>query len=237
MEVKKILAVCGCSFMWSSKNIYDKIKGSSWPNNFNIEYNRYNFSIRKEFEERNYEHWPHFTDIYSQEKNYEVLHLAEGGESNFGIRLQIDRAIKENVDYVIIGATKSQRFEFPISEEPYFSFTPRLDQHKKQLDPLIIEAIKYGTILQNDFLNDYKSFYLLQSGLYKLNAHNIPYVFIPGPLKHLDWSDFNLIWPKDEIDPWSLNDTTDYNAKGNHLHVEKQYNFSKILHSLTVRWN
>ena len=235
--MKKTLAVCGCSYMWSSKPGYDKIKGSGWPSNFNIRYDQFNSSIRKEFEEMNYKHWPHFTDIYSQEKNYKTLHLAEGGESNFGIRIQIDKAIRENVDYVVIGATNGGRFELPMSDAPYFSSTQRIDQYKKQLDPLIIEAAKYGTILQNDFLNDYKSFYLLQSGLYKLTAHNIPYVFIPGSLKHLDWADFNLVWPKDEIDPWSLYDPINYEANGNHYDVDTHYKFFKILHNLTLHWN
>jgi len=44
-----------------------------------------------------------FCELYSRAKNFEHVSLARPGATNFATRLQIDRAIKDRADYVVIG--------------------------------------------------------------------------------------------------------------------------------------
>jgi hypothetical protein len=234
MSTKKKLAVCGCSFMWSSCNSYNLIKGPDWPSEFVINQDELTKSILDECVDHKYQHWPHFTDMYSKEKNFEVLNFAEGGASNFGIRLQIDKAIDANVDYIVIGGTMPDRFEIPLPNKSEFEYSAKIDNYKKQLDPLIFDAVKYRFLLQNKYLDNQKSYYFLQGGLYRLTRSNIPYVFIPGPMKHdIDWQEFDIVWPDNMMSPW------DYKNRlplGNHIPIEGQYEFFKLLSNLTPHW-
>ena len=52
-----------------------------------------------------------FCELYCKCKHFEHVSLARPGATNFAIRLQIDRAIKDGADYVVIGLTSSDRFD------------------------------------------------------------------------------------------------------------------------------
>ena len=52
-----------------------------------------------------------FCELYCNCKQFEHVSLARPGATNFAIRLQIDRAIKDGADYVVIGLTSSDRFD------------------------------------------------------------------------------------------------------------------------------
>jgi hypothetical protein len=55
-----------------------------------------------------------FLDLYAEEKGFRHVSLARSGATNFLIRLQIEEAIKQNADYIVIGTTTSDRMEIPI---------------------------------------------------------------------------------------------------------------------------
>lgn len=58
-----------------------------------------------------------FLERYCQQKNFEHVSLAKSGSTNFCIRLQIDEAIKQSADYIVIGATSSDRIDIPLPTE------------------------------------------------------------------------------------------------------------------------
>ena len=58
----------------------------------------------------------HFSELLSKKIDWELITFARGACSNQTIRLQIDEAIKEAPDYVIIATTSPDRFEFPIND-------------------------------------------------------------------------------------------------------------------------
>jgi hypothetical protein len=55
-----------------------------------------------------------FCELYSRAKNFEHVSLARPGATNFATRLQIDRAIEDRADYVVIGITCSDRFDIAL---------------------------------------------------------------------------------------------------------------------------
>ena len=58
-----------------------------------------------------------FLDLYAKEKNFNHVSLGRSGATNFLIRLQIEEAISQDADYVIIGATSSDRIDFPLLDK------------------------------------------------------------------------------------------------------------------------
>lgn len=57
-----------------------------------------------------------FVDQYCESRGFNHVSLARSGATNFLIRLQIEEAIRNNADYIIISATSSDRFDFAIKE-------------------------------------------------------------------------------------------------------------------------
>ena len=60
-----------------------------------------------------------FLDLYAQEKKFNHISLARVGATNYVIRLQIDRAIKDRADYVVVGATSSDRMDVIITDDDF----------------------------------------------------------------------------------------------------------------------
>lgn len=58
-----------------------------------------------------------FLELFARAKGFEHHNLARPGATNFVIRLQIDEAIKNRADYVVVGNTCSDRFDFAIEQE------------------------------------------------------------------------------------------------------------------------
>lgn len=58
-----------------------------------------------------------FCELYSQQKKFKHISLARPGATNFAIRLQIDRAIEQKADYVVVGITCSDRFDVAIDTD------------------------------------------------------------------------------------------------------------------------
>lgn len=58
----------------------------------------------------------HFSEIIAQRLGYELVAYSRGGMSNGGIAIQLDTAIRERPDLILLGTTNSDRIEFPINE-------------------------------------------------------------------------------------------------------------------------
>jgi hypothetical protein len=58
-----------------------------------------------------------FLDLYAQEKNFKHVSLGRAGATNFLIRLQIEEAIQQDADFVVIGTTSSDRVDLPIQAQ------------------------------------------------------------------------------------------------------------------------
>ncbi len=57
-----------------------------------------------------------FLQMFAEYKKLNHISLARSGATNFLIRLQIEEAIKQNADFIIIGATSSDRIDIPTAE-------------------------------------------------------------------------------------------------------------------------
>ena len=109
------------------------------------------------------------------------------------------------------------------------------ESHTLSLDKAT--AIKYYLNFLNDqSLNEIKHYYIIQSGLMMLETLNIPYIFLPGPLKHLDWSRFSC-WPTDKPQPWDYNISNIRFPTGNHLPSSVHREMVKTLNSITIDWH
>lgn len=60
-----------------------------------------------------YPEQPSFLDQYATHRGWQHVSLGRPGATNFCIHLQIERAIQDRADYVIVGATSSDRIEVP----------------------------------------------------------------------------------------------------------------------------
>jgi hypothetical protein len=247
--VKKKLAVCGCSFMTSSYVIWNRMRGADWPDypvvNDIKKTNLPEFFI-DELKSRAYEHNVSFLDRYAKEKNFDYINLAQGGASNFFIRLQINQAIDRKADYIIIGASAPDRFEIPapsidISEDTRefnskkYIVSTQLTHNLNFMPAELISAIKYyTTYIQDNDIDITKSYFLLRDGLNQLEKKKIPYVFIPGPLKDQDWSENYIVWPKDEYQPWDTQHGI--YASGNHNNAQSHDDYFTTLLNITHDW-
>jgi len=228
----KKIAVCGCSFMTSSRNAYQKVRGQDWNEDFPIEETDY---IKKEKEI--YFHNPHFTDIFAEKYKLEVINYAEGGASNLMIRQQIDKAIESKPDLVILGATSPNRHEVIDNKGKILTIFQVDDRTlNKHLSKEKISQLKnYVAFINDDNLDLYKSFYIIQSGLEKLKSLKIPFIFIPGPLKECDWSDYRVVWPNNLPPVW---DKIFFdNTMPNHHPISRQKIFAEILDRLVKEIN
>lgn len=65
----------------------------------------------------------HFSEIFASSIGYSLVSYARGGMSNGGIIIQINSAIRNNADFIILGTTMYDRIEFSCSYE-------KLDENK-----------------------------------------------------------------------------------------------------------
>ncbi len=247
--VKKKLAICGCSFMTSSYMVWEQMRGADWPD-YPVVDDIKKIDLPKflleELEIRGYKHNYSFLDRYAKEKTFDYINLAQRGASNFFIRLQIEQAIDRKADYIIIGASESNRFEIPadslnIKLDTYkfnykkYIMSTNFDDHNRSLPDNLISAVKYyKSYLQDIDINNTKSYYLLRDGLNQLEKKKIPYVFVPGPLKNQDWTQNNIIWPADEYQPWDKQYGED--SRYNHNNEKSHNDYFKTLLKITSNW-
>jgi len=210
--------------MTSSYPQYKLYSGSDWPE-FPVtekEWNDVPDNIKKEINEFGYAHNPSFLNLYCKEKGFKEINLAVGGSSNLKIRQQIDQAIKLKPDYIIIEATDWSRQDFIETSDTEGTLETAF-------------AYKYFlTEMYNDDAKKISDYYILQSGLILLEKLNIPYVFIPGPMKKLDWTFCNILWPDDVVSPW-FRANADPNLC-NHVVFNDHVDLCKELIKITKQW-
>jgi hypothetical protein len=66
-----------------------------------------------------------------------------------------------------------------------------------------------------------------------LDKNKIPFVFIPGPLRELNWDQYNIVWPTDILDPWQLGS---FRIDGNHLDMHHNQQLLDCMLKITCDW-
>ena len=88
-----------------------------------------------------------FSELYARRRNFTHVSLARPGATNFCIRLQIDHAIANQADYVVIGLTSSDRFDisldpqnqlYQLSDVDYRNYRCAAEQHVTSNDVKVI---------------------------------------------------------------------------------------------------
>ena len=97
----------------------------------------------------------HYSEILADRLGWQLLNYARRGCSNGGIRLQIQEAIKQRADFVIIVPTGWDRIEIPVRDNFYRTSTN------------IIK--KWGNLLQDFLLDKSKSAYDPVVGIDNIN--------------------------------------------------------------------
>lgn len=171
-----------------------------------------------------------FLEQFAEANGLNYTSLAFPGATNYSIRLQIDWAIEQNADYVIVAATGPDRIHL-------------VDEHNDPPLPIRLENIRHSdngapcnfpqrhayvlanpikNLLRGDFNNNkqqalvhyFTDIYnvnlqsqidvcVLRDGLNSLERASIPYMFIPGPFDYFDWSNYST-WPTKQAQPWSM---------------------------------
>lgn len=175
-----------------------------------------------------------FCELYARSKSFEHVSLARPGATNFAIRLQIDRAIKDRADYVVIGLTSSDRFDillgsaesipqYQLDHVRYSEYKAQSLRHVDQSDVKIISDT-FNNITQNHLVSDQqiqtlkdyvaclhdpglasqKDYYMISDGLRRLQESDIEFVLIPGWLNQHDWSWVGCVWPNNKPSPYSM---------------------------------
>ena len=65
----------------------------------------------------------HFSELLSDKLNFELIPLARGGMSNLGICLQIEHALREKPDFILLNTTSSDRIEIPFKSNHNKNFS------------------------------------------------------------------------------------------------------------------
>jgi hypothetical protein len=220
--MKKILGICGDSFMASVSKNDDNLENG---------------------------YGKHFTDILKEMLGCEIITYAKGGVSNQCIRLQIDEVIKHNPHHIIIGTTSPDRIEIPLNNlkvNDYFEkwknhyFKPdnglsnilyknSLEESGKNkifndTNPIMfsnsINNILYGNIVNEEMkevVNSYFQFlydmewkkqqdtWIISEGVYKLLLNNFNFHLITPILddKYFSFCEDKVIKNLDELNPWT----------------------------------
>lgn len=151
-----------------------------------------------------------------------IINYAKLGASNFTIRLQVEKAISEGADLIIIGFTSVDRIEIPLCDYRFKDGIENVDYSTNTTLPNFFRitrtSIKSDVISnfeQTDFLKSYLAnfydpeykrqidFFIVSGLLDKLKKLNIPFVFTRGGLTGPDFSE----WAENEVDynsgcPW-----------------------------------
>lgn len=216
----------------------------------------------------------HFLDLYANNIDYKHISLGKSGSSNFCIRLQIDYAINNQADLVIVGASGSQRIDFNNSTNQLpqpvrldnidytdykslsyqnvppggtiisdslnnyttnnFEWVPH-DNFRRGVDSLKIEAMKqYEKHLHDSSIGRTRDYFIIESGLRKLEEYNIPFIFFPGPLKDFDFA-FAGASVFTNIQPWDMPMGTDTRDIA-HNTQEAHNDFCKKLLAIKEPW-
>lgn len=212
-----------------------------------------------------------FLELYAQQKGFRHVSLGRPGATNYVIRLQIDRAIRDRADYVIVSATSSDRFDIPTEPEPWnpdlrledvhYQGYRAMSQHHVQSTSKIVSDVEYNilherhqnivTEIQRSSLKHYladlhgpslqrhKEMFMIRDGLHELSRAGIAFVFIPAAMWMYDWSQFEIVWPADKVNPYSMlmeQQPYDYEKTVTHNDQSCHDRFLKTLTTITRVW-
>ena len=93
----------------------------------------------------------HYSEILASQLKWDLINLARQGCSNGGIRIQIDAAIRERPDLVIVSPTFWDRMEIPASAAPYDPAAPAYDQWGVQIDMNKLQTHLQNVNLKNGY--------------------------------------------------------------------------------------
>lgn len=107
-----------------------------------------------------YPEQPSFLDRYAEYQHWQHINLARPGATNFCIHLQIEQAIADKADYVIVGATSSDRIDvadvnytqrLPIRLElvHYAGYHAASENYVNNTDPCIVSDTLNNVIEHN----------------------------------------------------------------------------------------
>lgn len=117
-----------------------------------------------------------FCELYCQQRGFEHVSLARPGATVFATRLQIEKAIDEHADYVVVGATCSDRFDIALDIKEhvpsytldnvwYTNYLARSEKHVDQTNVKIVSdtvnnlfAKKHQDLVSSDQLQALKAY-------------------------------------------------------------------------------
>lgn len=209
-----------------------------------------------------------FLEQYCQDRGFRHVSLARAGATCFAIRLQIELAIKQSADYVVVGCTSSDRLDIAVNQvDPWIQLKDILYSGYRSQSELNVKsdyvqvisdtvynlvngkheqiltsnqrlAIKqYVAELHNMSLKRQENYFVISDGLRKLIALNIPFVYIPHGLAHMDWSWVPQVWPLDKLPCQMPNGPYDYVRSITHNDQSCHNEYLKILKDLTQLWD
>jgi len=190
--------------------------------------------------------WPntHFSELLAQKLNASLENYAKLGASNFTIALQIEYAITQNPDLIIVGFTSVDRLEIPKKPYEFPAGIGNIIYEDNNVIPSFYSSRHTTTIshsipnldmtdtmkmyLANQYdpeLKRQSDFFIVAGMLRKLDKLGVKYVFTRGGLTGPQWTE----WSDNEVDydtgcPWHWSDgTTVY-----HSSFEKQSELSDV---------
>lgn len=193
----------------------------------------------------------HFTEILAKKLGWELINFARGGCSNQTIRLQIDEVIKYKPDFVIVGTTSPDRFEFPINYVSINSYDDKRSSEVVELgyqEDLGLSNIDY--IDYPDKSAEHKNFKQVKPTLFSDTLNNIFFSRQSGYNEYLKkdeikilekWYDrfYDFSW-KTQTDTWIISDglrkleqyKIDFSCVTSFLFEKQLYSFNgKILNA------
>jgi len=170
----------------------------------------------------------HFSEIIASKLNSNYACYAKFGSTNFAVRLQIEEAIKQKPDLILIGFTGESRLD--ISNGQYVIANgvrnieykvPRIPSHipefynhadittrsmpMSEMSADDVGFRYYLTEIHDIEMKRHHDYFLTSAALDKLIKLGIPFVFTRGGLNGLDWTE----WNQYEVDyetacPWNF---------------------------------
>lgn len=168
----------------------------------------------------------HFSEILAAHFNADIECYAKMGSSNFTVRLQIEEAIKQQPDLILIGFTSPDRIELMdkpyqhnrgIKNISYTKYNPNgthilpsfyneetvtTDSNSIGNFPQTPELKNWLTGMYDIELKMHQDYFFATGSLDRLQKHNIPFVFTEGGLAGMNWTEWDAHNTKSN--PWDF---------------------------------
>lgn len=167
----------------------------------------------------------HFTEILAKSLNADLESYAKFGSTNFTVRLQIEEAIKQRPDLILLGFTNVDRLD--LSYRPYSieNGIKNIEYKSKFVKPNLpsfydselvttrsepivdfedtVNLKQWLSEIYDDQLKRHSDYFISTGALDKIKKNHIPFVFTRGALHGMNWAEFG----KNEVNykrgcPW-----------------------------------